>query len=152
MGAMHEKMPPSQPHPTAGEQPQGLRREPDSLAFAGIAAEKQSIRRLSKCHSTLTPLIVDRIVECAMVESKLDKSRCVGFVACLQSGGWWVGGWVGGQSLNKHNEPNKKARISQRGLFIFLAASSRITRRAPFPTVWSLARLWSWTADGTLRS
>ena len=57
MGAMPAATtPPSQPSPTtAGEQPQGLRREPDSLAFTGIAAEKLSIRRLSKYHSTLPP-------------------------------------------------------------------------------------------------
>ena len=41
------------PHPSLPPQLRG--KEPDSLAFTGIAAEKQSIRRLSKCHSTLPP-------------------------------------------------------------------------------------------------
>jgi len=38
-----------------GEQPQGLRREPDRLPFHVIAVEKLSIGRLRKCHSNLAP-------------------------------------------------------------------------------------------------
>ena len=74
------KTPPSQP-------PQLRGKEPDRLPIHVIAVEKLLIGRISKCHSTLTPLIVDaqpleKVKIAADRGTKLNKRTFLGADLC----------------------------------------------------------------------